>query len=586
LISFSKKELILITLLIVLVAITTFQITEIKKTPEDVNITIKKGIYNEALIGKIQHLNPLFVDYNEIDRDICNLLFSGLTKYNPETGNFEPDMATYSINEDNTIYTFVLKDNLKWHDGTVLTADDVYYTYHDIIQNDNFFENPNLKSNFSGIEISKLDDRTVEFKLSEPNSFFITNTTTGILPKHILKDFKAEDMDMIEFNTKPIGSGPYKLSSFHKGSVEEKMVVTLEAFDEYYGKIPQISKIKFIVFKNEDSLLLEKDTFNGINKIPDSAIEMLTEDQRLKLLPYKMPKYAAIFLNNESEILEDSKMRLALSKAIDKQALLNQLENVEIINTPLLELNESEWIHRYNVGEAQGALYDSGWKIPKDEEVTSSDVEPKYRENEDGEILELNLISMKYEKDSKNYTETKIITDFLAEKWEEIGIKINVFEYEPNDFITEMKSRNYDIMIHKQSLGYNKDTYSFWHSSQANNSEGLNLSNYKSFAVDSLIEEIRRTFDDKEKQELLRQLDEEISNDVPAIFLYTPIYYYASDYSIKNLNLNNLAFRSDRFANVSDWYITEDEPVEESTDTTEEEDSEDESEDESETTEN
>ena len=569
-----------------MVAITTFQITEIKKTPEDVNITIKKGIYNEALIGKIQHLNPLFVDYNEIDRDICNLLFSGLTKYNPETGNFEPDMATYSINEDNTIYTFVLKDNLKWHDGTVLTADDVYYTYHDIIQNDNFFENPNLKSNFSGIEISKLDDRTVEFKLSEPNSFFITNTTTGILPKHILKDFKAEDMDMIEFNTKPIGSGPYKLSSFHKGSVEEKMVVTLEAFDEYYGKIPQISKIKFIVFKNEDSLLLEKDTFNGINKIPDSAIEMLTEDQRLKLLPYKMPKYAAIFLNNESEILEDSKMRLALSKAIDKQALLNQLENVEIINTPLLELNESEWIHRYNVGEAQGALYDSGWKIPKDEEVTSSDVEPKYRENEDGEILELNLISMKYEKDSKNYTETKIITDFLAEKWEEIGIKINVFEYEPNDFITEMKSRNYDIMIHKQSLGYNKDTYSFWHSSQANNSEGLNLSNYKSFAVDSLIEEIRRTFDDKEKQELLRQLDEEISNDVPAIFLYTPIYYYASDYSIKNLNLNNLAFRSDRFANVSDWYITEDEPVEESTDTTEEEDSEDESEDESETTEN
>ena len=550
--SFSKKELVLVLLLITLISVTTFQVTEVKKNPlGSGDYGLKKGIYNEALVGSIKHLNPLFVDYNEIDRDICSLIFSGLTRFNPETDTFEPDLATFTTNEDNTIYTFVLKDNIKWHDQEPITADDVYFTYHDIIQSLEF-KNPILKSNYNGIEITKIDDRTIEFKLSEPNSFFITNTTTGIVPKHILQDYKPEDMDIVEFNTKPIGSGPYKLSSFQKGASEDKMIITLEAFEEYYGTIPQISKFKFIVFGDETSLMSEKDTFNGIAKVPADSVEMLTEDTKLNLLPYKLPQYTALFLNNDSEILDENKMRIALSKSIDKQSLLNQLENVEIVNTPLLELNESDWINKYNIEEAQGALYDSGWKIETDDEGQKS----KYRADEDGNELKLTLLILKHQKDTKNYIESKFITDFLTEKWAEVGINLEVKEFEIGDLLVEMKMRNYDLILYKQSLGYNKDTYSFWHSSQAT-SEGMNISNFKSFAVDSLIEELRRTFDEIEKQSLLKQLDGEIINDVPAIFLFTPIYYYASDFSVKNIKLENFAFKSDRFANISEWYVVE-----------------------------
>ena len=108
------------------------------------------------------------------------------------------------------------------------------------------------------------------------------------------------------------------------------------------------------------------------------------------------------------------------------------------------------------------------------------------------------------------------------------------------------------MLLSGQSLGYNLDTFSFWHSSQSNEN-GLNLSNYQNPKADYLIENIRKTFDQKEKEDDLASLAKVIAEDVPAVFLYTPTYYYLVDKKISGINIQNILLPKDRFANITEW---------------------------------
>lgn len=113
-------------------------------------------------------------------------------------------------------------------------------------------------------------------------------------------------------------------------------------------------------------------------------------------------------------------------------------------------------------------------------------------------------------------------------------------------------TRKYDILLVGQSLGYNLDTYSFWHSSQAN-ATGQNFSDYKSFAVDSLIEDVRSVFNQEKRNKEVAQIATFIRDEVPAVFLYRPVYYYATDSKVSGILMEGATFASDRFFNIGEW---------------------------------
>ena len=138
----------------------------------------EKGMYTEGLVGQFKVLNPLFVDFNDVDRDVGSLIFSGLVMYNPDIENFVPDLANFERSKDDRTYTFTLKENTLWHDGEPVTAEDVYFTFHDVIQ-DPGFKNVPLRRTFKGVEIKKINDRSVSFTLNNPNSFFVSNASGG-----------------------------------------------------------------------------------------------------------------------------------------------------------------------------------------------------------------------------------------------------------------------------------------------------------------------------------------------------------------------------------------------------------------------
>ncbi|MBL4694201.1 hypothetical protein JKY72_02425 [Candidatus Gracilibacteria bacterium] len=238
---------------------------------------------------------------------------------------------------------------------------------------------------------------------------------------------------------------------------------------------------------------------------------------------------------------------MALQKAIDKELLISEFVDKIAVDTPLMELNQEEWVYQASIEQAQGALKDAGFNYGE-EDVDKLGI----RYGSDEKALELSFIARLYADGTYQADEVDKVVSFLVEKWESIGFGINVELLPDEDFRNRISNRNYDLLLVGQNLGYNLDTYSYWHSSQAD-PLGQNLSNYKSFQVDSLIEDVRAVFNEEKRERELREIAEKIKEDIPAIFLYRPIYFYASDGKVSGVSVSDIVFPADRFESLSVW---------------------------------
>lgn len=556
---------------------------------------VREGIYTEGFQSNIMRINPVYADLNEPDKDVSRLVFTGITKYDPLTKKIVADMADVTISEDRLTYTFILKDGIMWHDGTPVSSNDVYFTFHDVIQSPDF-QNPVLKANFEGVVINRIDEKTVSFVLTSPNSFFITNTTVGLLPYHILKTITVTDLFNYQFNQNPIGTGPYKinkpLSTASNGSTQ----VILERFDQFYGNIPSILKFRFFGYASKNDLVSNLNSLNGAPKLTDEAIGAVEKNSRFSMYGYSLPQYNAVFFNMNNPILKSLKVRQAMQKAIFKDTFLEQLPNTIRVETPVLSLNQEDYKYTASMDDSKKLLEDAGFnQFYKDTDIiqpesadsaavapsetvaeptaenvqsestdntdtatsgeTNTDNSPEFRKNAGGTKLEFRLITRLYPEGSYKYNETQKVIDYLKQNWEKAGIKLIIELYDASTLQQKIQTRDYDILLFGQSLGYNLDLYGYYHSTQTTET-GLNLSNYKSFKVDMLIEAIRTTFNDDEKNKKLEELAKVIQEDIPAIFLYRPVYFYASDNKAQGINLEGMAFPSDRFCHIDAWSFT------------------------------
>src|SRR5690606_1461524 len=167
---FSPLEKILVSVLVLIIASTSVYLyfRFIRENSE--LIATDGGIYTEGVVGRPQFIDPALLVGNPVDRDLSQLIFSGLTRYNPHTGLIEDDIATSEKSKDNLTYTFTLLADAKWHDGQPVTSDDVVFTYQTVLKGESF-KNTGLKQTFADVKVEKVDDRVVRFKLAAPYSF-------------------------------------------------------------------------------------------------------------------------------------------------------------------------------------------------------------------------------------------------------------------------------------------------------------------------------------------------------------------------------------------------------------------------------
>ena len=176
-------------------------------------------------------INPAMDEHCEINV----LLFSGLTAHDAED-QVVPGLAErWEYDEETFTYTFHIRDGVKWHDGEPFTAEDVKFTIEAIMDPENGAENA---PNYEDVqEITVPDEKTVCFRLAEPNVAFLEYMTMAILPKHLLE---GEDMQQSDFFRAPVGTGPYKLESWDVGQA-----IVMVKNEDYYLGAPHIDKVIF-----------------------------------------------------------------------------------------------------------------------------------------------------------------------------------------------------------------------------------------------------------------------------------------------------------------------------------------------------
>jgi len=287
------------------------------------------GTYVEGAIGSPQYVNPLLSGYNQTDRDICALVFSGLTRMS-ERGEVVPDMARgWDVSPDGLTYTFYLRSNLFWHDGTPLTADDVLFTIQ-LLQDPTFPGSPDLGLTlWHMVTAEKLDRRTVRFTLAEPYAPFLDYTTVGIVPAHVLTGTLPSELPGASFNLNPIGSGPFQLEEIQ---AEEGAItaVTLKLAPTYYRDRPYIDRVQFRFYPSFQTALnaFEAGEVEAISRVPAADIDRARAVPNLSLFSTHMARYSMILLNQQRDDLpffREAEVRQALLYAIDRQGIIDRV---------------------------------------------------------------------------------------------------------------------------------------------------------------------------------------------------------------------------------------------------------------------
>ncbi len=210
--------------------------------------------------------------------------------------------------------------------------------------------------------------------------------------------------------------------------------------------------------------------------------------------------------------------------------------------------------------------------LPEDQRLSSADLALDHgylrrrkitdpvskRINDRGETLSLTLLT------SPSPPEYAATAELIRSQWDRLGVDVRVVIPETRALFEEhLLKREYDVLLFGQSLLDNYDTYPYWHSSGTQRLtddrsslriDAYNLSQFASFEADALLETIRGKYSDEERATALMKLQEILKRDVPAVYLYSPVYTFAHREDILGIELGHLSLHSDRFLTLHRWH--------------------------------
>ncbi len=533
----NKKEKKIIRLLLLIFFLSLFSLTIHWYFLNSQIVPRVSGHHVEGLVGEIKILNPLFSN-NEVDLSINKLIFSGLLKKDVDL-NLIPDLVK-DFNPrliENQTYDFCLRENLFWHDKEKITSADIVF-------NLNLIKNVLALSKFKKTEINLINENCFQIKTDDWNLL-----TTGLLPKHIWQEIEEENLTTVEFNLKPIGSGPYQFDSLTKTESGEIKSYHLKRNEKYYLTGPFLKNISFRFYSDFEQAhqALKNQKINGLICSSSQFEQNLTEVKGIKNYQLNLPYYTAIFFNlrykeGENNPLGEKSVRQALAHLTPKQEIFEQVLHQQgfIVDGPILPFSEffNPEIKKYSYDPslAREILVRAGWR--KNDQGFFA---------KNGEILEISLTTIKG-------TEFEKIAELIQKSWQQIGLKIKLIVI-PSEQIKEViKNYNFQGFLYGILENRHPDPFSLWHSSQSN-SPGLNLTGFNYRRADELLEKISLDEDPLKKKEYYLEFQEIITDNLPAIFLFNTNYNYLIDREINEIKIDQIVHPADRFNQIEKWYI-------------------------------
>ncbi len=549
--AFSKKEsYVFLGLVFILIFCTIFLLEKINKSFL-VNIPTQGGSLSEGIIGTPRFVNPILA-ISDADQDLVSLIYSGLMRKDPD-GNLIPDLAEkYDVSKDGLTYTFTLKDNIYFHDGKPVTADDIVFTINKI-------KDPTIKSPHKGdwdsVKVDKINEKVIEFSFKQPYASFLKNTTLGIMPKYL---WDNSPIELNDANIKPVGSGPYQVSKVSKQSSGIIDYYDLASFNKFILGKPYIKNITLHFYPNENDLIvgLENNEVNQISSITPQNAQIL-KNKNYRIESSVLPRVFGLFFNqNQAQIFTDKHVVEAINQAIDKDRIVKEILGGygSVIDNPIppnifayQKISETNKISpEEGLQKAQQILTTDGWKKGADGILEKTTIDKKKKKS---------TIRLEFSISTGNAIELAKASELIMQDLENIGMKVDVKTYETgnlNQLI--IRPRKYDALLFGEIINSESDLFAFWHSSQRKD-PGLNVAMYTNAKVDKILEDAFTTIDEKARAQKYASFEDEIKKDMPAIFLYSPNFIYVVSKDLKGLSMDHIVSPADRFLSSYLWYL-------------------------------
>jgi peptide/nickel transport system substrate-binding protein len=518
-------------------------------------VPVTGGTYREGIVGAPRFINPVLAN-SDADRDATALVYSGLVRKN-EYDDVVPDIADHwTVSENEKTYTFILKDQVRFHDGTELTSEDVVFTIKKI--QDPLMNSP-FRVAFEGVTVTAPDQKTIVFDLEKPYAGFMQQLTIGILPSHLWKDIPYDAWQTSTYNTQAIGTGPYMIDTISRGDSGVPDALTFHSFKKFALGTPFIDHIVLKFYPNSRAAFsaLEGHEIDGLTNIePHYLTPALLKDFTLQ--EQALPRVFNILLNvQKNAIFADKNVVKALNLAVNKEDIIKNLfaGYGTGVQGPLPSSEETTPApYEERVRIASELLDKAGWKRNPDTGIrekistTTTTVGKKTTSQSSKKTLSFTLVTA-------NTPDLETSARMIQKNYQDLGVLVEVKVFEIGNFYEHsIRDRDFEALLFGQVIKHDTDIFAFWHSSQKN-SPGLNITGYTNKTVDQLLEQAIKESDAEKRFALYDKITTELQKDAPVVFLYTPENITLRDPALHHVVTPSGTMTSDRFAQIATWYL-------------------------------
>ncbi|GAA4844564.1 ABC transporter substrate-binding protein [Paenibacillus vulneris] len=456
--------------------------------------------------------NPYFYQ-NGWDGNVTGVLFASLITKD-ETGKPIPELAEkWDTSTDQLTYTFHLRPNLKFSDGTPLTAEDVAFTLtllHDpaydgrvdisqaYIKGGAAYKEKKADT-VEGIKV--IDPLTIQFTTEKVTTLALPLLGGEVLSKaYYGKEYKQGNLDYIKtLHDKPLGAGPYQFDKFIKGQE-----VRFTANPNYYAGKPAVENFIFKITNNDTNLQYIKVGETDYDRFTANRdnFDQLKALGFVNINTFTATSYVYLDFNSGGKFLKDKRVRQALYYGLDRQKFTDILYQGfgEVANVPV---SPASWAYTKEVTpypfdpqKAKQLLDEAGWKVGAD----------GIREK-DGQKLKLQYLGR------KGYNIDDVLIPLAKENFKDIGIAVEAEILDFNALLAKRKKGDFDI------ASFTSTNFSDPYDGVKSFHSKYNVSGYSNPKIDQLIDQGTETLDTNKRIPIYHDLYKQLKEDPPVLLL-------------------------------------------------------------------
>ena len=436
---------------------------------------------NEIVVGIAQDLDESLDPHLAVaagTKEVMFNVFEGLVKPTPE-GELIPAVADhYEISEDQTTYTFTLREGVQFHNGDPVEMRDVVYSIKRCADDS---EGTPLIPALSAISSMDADSTTLTITLDQPDSEFLSYLTLAILPE-----------DYPDQATAPVGTGPFK---FVSRTAQDSIV--LERFDGYWGTPAQLDKVTFRIITDVNTLVmgLQGGTLDMVIHLPNSVRKEV--EKQFTVLQDTMKLVQALYLNNDVKPFDDVRVRQAMYYAINVPEIIEFVCNGDGVATGtsmypaytkyfMPELAEN---YQQDLEKAKDLLAEAGYP--------------------DGFTMTITVPS--------NYTQHVETAEVVSQQLAQVGITANLNPIEWESWVSDVyRGRNYESTV----CGIAASDMTGREMLERYVSDNQkNFINFNSEEYDRVMEKALTTLDQGEQTELYKQAQTILNEEAASLWI-------------------------------------------------------------------